>query len=109
MCTSHSIHVDTGPANSNGDTIADKHGILGAMTGTAAEPPLTPRVETILRMARAEAVSRGHAYTGAEHLMLALLVEGRSVPAQVLAREIPLADVRAALEELMASEGYSGR
>jgi ATP-dependent Clp protease ATP-binding subunit ClpC len=68
----------------------------------------TPRYETVVRMAEEEARRRGHPYVGVEHLMLAILAEGRSVPAQVLEGLGELSTVRDALERTMASRSYGG-
>lgn len=76
----------------------------------ASEPVRTPRLEQILQSAAQEATRRGHRHLGVEHLMLAILDEGHSVPAQLLARQIPLDEVRAPLDAFLRGEAYnSGR
>ena len=44
----------------------------------------TPRYRAVLEGAVTEARRRGHSYVGVEHLMLAILDEGESVPAVAL-------------------------
>jgi ATP-dependent Clp protease ATP-binding subunit ClpA len=73
---------------------------------STTDPVPTPRYETIIRMATEQARNRSHSYVGVEHLMLAILMEGRSVPAQVLERRVALSDALADLEQVMASTSY---
>jgi ATP-dependent Clp protease ATP-binding subunit ClpA len=48
-------------------------------------------------MATEQARNRSHRYVGVEHLMLAILIEGQSIPAQVLERRVALSDALADL------------
>jgi ATP-dependent Clp protease ATP-binding subunit ClpC len=66
----------------------------------------TPRYEKIIRMAEEQARERGHRYVGVEHLMLAILVEGDSLPTGVLRGMGELTSVRDAIERTMASRSY---
>lgn len=70
------------------------------------EPVPTPRYEKIRRMATEQAQRRGHRYVGVEHLMLAILLEGESVPAKALMRRAPLSEFLADLEQVMSGAAY---
>jgi ATP-dependent Clp protease ATP-binding subunit ClpC len=52
---------------------------LGDEDVTADELPLTPRMETIIELAHAEAEAAGLEVVGTEHLLLALAREGHGV------------------------------
>jgi ATP-dependent Clp protease ATP-binding subunit ClpA len=58
------------------------------------------------RLATEQARNRSHRYVGVEHLMLAILIEGQSIPAQVLERRVALSDALADLEQVMDSTNY---
>jgi ATP-dependent Clp protease ATP-binding subunit ClpA len=80
---------------------------MGAMADASTRDPVTtPRFETIVRMATEQARNRSHRYVGVEHLMLAILIEGQSIPAQVLERRVALSDALADLEQVMDSTNY---
>ncbi|MEX2619646.1 MAG: Clp protease N-terminal domain-containing protein [Egibacteraceae bacterium] len=71
--------------------------------------PLTPRAAHILRRAGDEARAHGAKdYIGVEHIVLAVLTEKESVPAQVLAKEGIAEQFREALEAVLNSPGYQG-
>jgi ATP-dependent Clp protease ATP-binding subunit ClpA len=53
-------------------------------TQDAAEHNPTPRCRAVLQLAREQASRHGHRYLGVEHIMLAILEDRQSVPAQVL-------------------------
>jgi ATP-dependent Clp protease ATP-binding subunit ClpC len=59
---------------------------LGDEEVTAEELPVTPRVETIIELAEAEAEAAGVAVVGAEHLLLGLAREGHGV-ANIILRD----------------------
>jgi ATP-dependent Clp protease ATP-binding subunit ClpA len=68
----------------------------GKVFGRFTEP-----AHRVLDLARAEAERGGHRYLGPEHVLLGLLIEGRSGAAQVLrAAGVDLVAVRAALARL---------
>lgn len=63
----------------------------------------TPQTKKVLSLAREEALSLGHSYTGTEHLLLGLLKEGYGLAARVLLnRGVTTVEMarRAVLEEL---------
>ncbi len=57
----------------------------GGSTKTDGPLPLTPRLKRVLLLAQAEAQSMNYNFIGTEHLLLALLREGESAAARVLA------------------------
>ncbi len=57
----------------------------GGETKTEGTPPLTPRLKRVLVLAATEAQSMNYNFIGTEHLLLALLREGGSASARVLA------------------------
>jgi ATP-dependent Clp protease ATP-binding subunit ClpA len=60
--------------------------IVGRGAGTHAGPiPFTPRSKKVLELALREALHLGHNYVGTEHVLLAILTEGKGLGAQVLA------------------------
>jgi len=68
---------------------------------------LTPRARRILEAAPDEARRVGaETFVGVEHLFLAILNEGGSVPAQLLNKLGFTEQIRTALEALLQSEGY---
>jgi ATP-dependent Clp protease ATP-binding subunit ClpC len=67
----------------------------------------TPRLKRILADSVQQAASRGHEFVGVEHVFLAMLSEGGSVPVQLLARHLDLDTVRAELSSFL--DGYDGR
>lgn len=77
----------------------------GKMT-EASRPVPTPRYEKICALAAEQASRRGHHYVGVEHLMLAILLEGESVPAQALTLRGTLGEFRSDLEGIMNGEAY---
>lgn len=67
----------------------------------------TPRLERILADSAQQAVSRGHDFVGVEHVFLAMLADGSSVPVQLLARHLDLVAVREELSSFL--DEYGGR
>lgn len=57
---------------------------LGVEKKWVGSIPYTPRVKSVIAIARREANNFGHTYVGTEHLLLGLLAEGDGVAAQVL-------------------------
>ena len=57
----------------------------GGETKIAGQLPLTPRLKRVLMMAAEEAQAMNYNFIGTEHLLLALLREGESASARVLA------------------------
>ena len=71
--------------------------------GDRAKPPLVPRARRVLQLSLREALSLGHKYIGTEHLLLAIVREGRGVGAQILRRRTGGLDaVRDAVLETMS-------
>ena len=68
----------------------------------------TPRLTTIMEMAEREATERGIGRIGVEHVALAILVEGVSVPAQVIDAVCGTDPVLHRLREVLDSDGYRG-
>lgn len=69
--------------------------------------PLTPRAERMLAVAEHIARDHGHDYIGTEHLMLALLADPKGIGGRTIHR-LGIADaVRAEIERILGSEGYS--
>jgi|GEM_PF-1971754 len=64
---------------------------------------LTPAARELLRTARERALSMGHSYVGAEHLLLALLEDERSLAARVLEEAGNRKKLRASLLDAMAN------
>jgi ATP-dependent Clp protease ATP-binding subunit ClpA len=52
---------------------------------TDGRRPFTPRAKKVLELSLREAVARGDAFIGAEHLLLGMLREGEGVAAEILA------------------------
>src|SRR5258708_32468881 len=48
--------------------------------------PFTPRAKKVLELSLREALQLGHNYIGTEHILLALILEGEGVAAQVLVK-----------------------
>lgn len=67
---------------------------------------MTPRMQRVLEQARAEATTRGHEYLGTEHVLLALLADERGVAGRVLCAHTDRAELRAAVERILASDEY---
>jgi hypothetical protein len=67
----------------------------------------TPRYRDVLRRAEDQARRHGHHHLGVEHLMLGILDGGKSVATGVLGKFVDLQQLRAAVERVLASEGYS--
>ena len=61
--------------------------------GASDEPRPTPRYRQILDAANGLARAMGHTHVGVEHLFLAIIRDGSSVPAQSLSRTADLADL----------------
>jgi ATP-dependent Clp protease ATP-binding subunit ClpA len=76
-----------------------------------AEPdlPLTQRARHTLRDPDRIAREWGHAYVGTEHLMLALLADPNGIGGGTVHRLGSAEAVRAELERILGSEGYSRR
>ena len=68
---------------------------------------LTPRARKILEGAAREARARGHGFIGVEHIFLAVLSEGESLPAHVLGNMRLKDDVWRELDASMRSPAYS--
>jgi hypothetical protein len=78
---------------------------MGAVpTDDTAQPNPTPRYRALLRLAQDQARRHGHHHLDVEHLMLAILEEGRSVTAQVLNRHGDLRTLRNEIERVLTSE-----
>jgi ATP-dependent Clp protease ATP-binding subunit ClpA len=69
----------------------------------------TPRYDRIVAASRQLAWDLGHNYVGVEHLFLAMVQDPDAVPAQVLSRFVPPAQVGAAVRDLITSEGWGSR
>jgi ATP-dependent Clp protease ATP-binding subunit ClpA len=70
----------------------------------------TPRLKRILANSEQEAARRGHDdYIGVEHVFLAMLADGRSIPIQLLGRHIDLDAFRDELSTFLESDGYNRR
>lgn len=70
-------------------------------------PRFTPRAERVLALAAEHARRRGHDYLGTEHLLLGLLDEPDGIAGQVLARFARLEAIRARVQAILGSPGYS--
>lgn len=66
----------------------------------------TPRYRDVLRRAEDQARLHGHYHLGVEHLMLGILDGGRSVATGALEKFVDVHNLRAAIEQILASEGY---
>jgi ATP-dependent Clp protease ATP-binding subunit ClpA len=67
----------------------------------------TPRLKRILADSAQQAAFRGHEFVGVEHVFLAMLAEGGSVPIQLLGRHLDLEAFRAELTSVV--DGYERR
>jgi ATP-dependent Clp protease ATP-binding subunit ClpA len=67
----------------------------------------TPRLKRILADSAEQAASRGHEFVGVEHVFLAMLADGASVPVQLLGRHLDLDAFRAELSSVL--DGYERR
>jgi ATP-dependent Clp protease ATP-binding subunit ClpA len=68
---------------------------------------LTPRAMRILERSRDEATAAGgNNFIGVEHIFLAILHEGRSVPAQVVSELGYTTSILERLSEFLRSEGF---
>lgn len=68
----------------------------------APEERQTPRLRRILEMATAEASTREHNYIGVEHVVLAVLKEGRSASATTLSARCDLAELQSEIERILS-------
>jgi ATP-dependent Clp protease ATP-binding subunit ClpA len=66
----------------------------------------TPRLKKILADSAQQAASRDHDFVGVEHVFLAMLADGGSVPIQLLGRHLDLDAFRDELSSLL--DGYGG-
>jgi ATP-dependent Clp protease ATP-binding subunit ClpA len=66
----------------------------------------TPRLKRILADGAQQAASRDHDFVGVEHVFLAMLAEGGSVPIQLLGRHLDLDAFRDELSSFL--DGYGG-
>ena len=66
----------------------------------------TPRLQRVIESAEAIASELGMIVLGVEHVVLAALRDGGSIPAQVAESLGTRADIESKLEELMSSEKY---
>ena len=57
-------------------------------------PPFVPRAKKVMELSLREALSLGHSYIGTEHLLLAILREGRGMAAMILAQRTDLPILR---------------
>jgi ATP-dependent Clp protease ATP-binding subunit ClpA len=64
----------------------------------------TPRLKRILADSAQQAATRGHDFVGVEHVFLAMLADGSSVPIQMLGRHLDLEALRAELSSFL--DGY---
>jgi hypothetical protein len=64
----------------------------------------TPRLKRILADSAQDAASREHDFVGVEHVFLAMLADGGSVPVQLLGRHLDLDAFRAELSSFL--DGY---
>jgi ATP-dependent Clp protease ATP-binding subunit ClpA len=64
----------------------------------------TPRLKRILADSAQHAAARDHDFVGVEHVFLAMLAEGDSVPIQLLGRHLDLDAFRAELSSVL--DGY---
>lgn len=64
----------------------------------------TPRLKRILAAGAEQAAARGHDFVGVEHVFLAMLADGDSVPVQLLGRHLDLDAFRAELSSFL--DGY---
>jgi hypothetical protein len=70
----------------------------------------TPRLKRILADSERQAARRGHDdFIGVEHVFLAMLADGRSVPVQLLGRHLDLDGFRDELSSFLQSDGYNSR
>ncbi len=67
----------------------------------------TPRLKRILADGAQQAATRGHDFVGVEHVFLAMLADGSSVPVQLLGRHVDLDAFRAELSSFL--DGYDRR
>jgi ATP-dependent Clp protease ATP-binding subunit ClpC len=67
---------------------------------------LTPRARQVIVIANQEGERFGHTHIGTEHLLLALVVEGQGVAAQLLKEARVSEQIRQRLEGLLSSESY---
>jgi ATP-dependent Clp protease ATP-binding subunit ClpC len=72
-------------------------------------PTPTPRYRRVLEASAELARASGHSHVGVEHLFLAIILDRKAVPTQVLARITDLDGVEASLREVMASDAYAGK
>ncbi|QYN33209.1 hypothetical protein K1T35_32455 [Pseudonocardia sp. DSM 110487] len=63
----------------------------------------TPRLKRILADSAQQAASRGHDFVGVEHVFLAMLADGGSVPVQLIGRHLDLDALRDELSSFMDS------
>ncbi|WP_219417129.1 Clp protease N-terminal domain-containing protein [Pseudonocardia nigra] len=67
-------------------------------TGRSGHIPFTPRAKEVLELSLREALRRGDNHIGPEHLVLAILTEGRGVAAKILTQVGgPSSEIRAAV------------
>lgn len=64
----------------------------------------TPRLKRVLADGAEQAASRGHDFVGVEHVFLAMIAEGSSVPVQLLGRHVDLDAFHAELASVL--DGY---
>jgi ATP-dependent Clp protease ATP-binding subunit ClpC len=64
----------------------------------------TPRLKRILADSAQQAATRGHDFVGVEHVFLAMLADGSSVPIQLLGRHLDLDALRGELSSFL--DGY---
>ncbi len=63
----------------------------------------TPRLKRMLADSAQQAASRGHDFVGVEHVFLAMLADGGSVPVQLIGRHLELDALRDELSSFMDS------
>jgi ATP-dependent Clp protease ATP-binding subunit ClpA len=82
--------------------------VKGPSNAPMRQLPFTPRAKKVLELTMEEAGNLGHNYIGTEHVLLGLIKEDESIPAQVLLElGVSLKRTRATVLEVLASETSS--
>ena len=68
---------------------------------------LTPRMQTVLLQALADARKRGHTYVGAEHVLLTILRDPWTIPSQALTEAGLRDQVITLLDGLLSGDSYN--
>ena len=92
------------------DVERDLIGALGEVRATPEsphEPGLSEETESLLDAARNESRELGHPYVGSEHVLLGLLRDVDSIPAQLLERRgFSYADAKARVSWILGSDPF---